>query len=797
MKLLKLNTASRELPVQVTLSLDSLYKEVESSANDKKHPNHHSSKAILEQLNQFPELRSGLEDLSQLDQYKEIFDLLFKPLFPEALQQNEIKAIALPFTYDVFYPTKRFEAILDHAGADYQMILNGFNIDRSYLYACSYILAKYYGQSVLKTSRPTYLDIPDQRTGQMKHYRTLFNADFIEIIKTDKAPDLTQEDIDALIIHGNDLDLWKEKFPPDSYILKGFGIMNLFDSTQDVIISKTRSLFLRTDEQVFDDFEKEIQRLYGIPDLKVGLSIYNTCKEKSIGHFYNTESRSLFINDGEALNYNQFFCKGALCALKENNEIYAVSDVDLYGRNTNQNPFYKKLVEKGIKSIILVPIKIKGDLLQVLEVASSRKNELNVISGSRLEDIVPFVKIASERYFEESENIIESTIQENYTSIHPTVKWRFVEAVTNFNAQKNNGIENPVLEDIIFDKIYPLYGQSDIVGSSNARNTAIQADLELQLSLVIDTFKKVMSIQDFPIYKKMIFKVQGCLSEVRKGLKSGDEVEILSFLKKEIYPVFNHLKTLGAEFAEAVEHYIEQIDPDLKVVYRQRKAYEATVNLLNEKLAGFLDKQQEVAQKMFPHYFERYKTDGVEYNMYIGDSLVQDRTFNEMYLHNLRLWQLEMMCQIENVAYKLQRRMEYPLRVASLILVHSNSLAIKFRMDEKQFDVDGAYNVRYEIIKKRIDKSLVKGTKERLTVAGKIAIVYAQESDALEYLNYIEYLQSENKLGKVEMLELHDMQGVSGLKAIRVEVIYNEIEHKSEKNKKTRKDIVTELGVVT
>ncbi len=118
--------------------------------------------------------------------------------------------------------------------------------------------------------------------------------------------------------------------------------------------------------------------------------------------------------------------------------------------------------------------------------------------------------------------------------------------------------------------------------------------------------------------------------------------------------------------------------------------------------------------------------------------------------------------------------MEQELRVASLILVHSNPMAIKFRMDEKQFDVDGAYNIRYEIIKKRIDKANIKGTEERLTVPGKIAIVYSQDKDALEYIKYINFLQSKNQLGKIEFLELEDLQGVSGLKALRVEVIYQE-----------------------
>ena len=95
-------------------------------------------------------------------------------------------------------------------------------------------------------------------------------------------------------------------------------------------------------------------------------------------------------------------------------------------------------------------------------------------------------------------------------------------------------------------------------------------------------------------------------------------------------------------------------------------------------------------------------------------------------------------------------------------------------MDEKKFDVDGAYNIRYEIIKKRIDKANIKNTDERLTVPGKIAIVYSQHKDAEEYLKYIHYLQSKNYLLEdVEFVELEDLQGITGLKALRVQVNYD------------------------
>jgi hypothetical protein len=65
----------------------------------------------------------------------------------------------------------------------------------------------------------------------------------------------------------------------------------------------------------------------------------------------------------------------------------------------------------------------------------------------------------------------------------------------------------------------------------------------------------------------------------------------------------------------------------------------------------------------------------------------------------------------------------------------------------------------------------VQGTSERVTQPGKVAIIYNQPAEALEYRAYIEYLQSLGYLtGPVESLELGELQGVQGLRALRVEI---------------------------
>ncbi len=112
-----------------------------------------------------------------------------------------------------------------------------------------------------------------------------------------------------------------------------------------------------------------------------------------------------------------------------------------------------------------------------------------------------------------------------------------------------------------------------------------------------------------------------------------------------------------------------------------------------------------------------------------------------------------------------------PLQTTQLILIHSQPISISFRKDERRFDVEGSYNIRYEIMKKRLDKVNIRGTKERLTQPGKIAMVYSNPKEAQEYQEYVLFLQSKNLLQPgMEYLELEELQGVSGLKALRVNI---------------------------
>jgi hypothetical protein len=411
--------------------------------------------------------------------------------------------------------------------------------------------------------------------------------------------------------------------------------------------------------------------------------------------------------------------------------------------------------------------------LGFIEIASTKVRELNSVVHEKLKLTLPILSMAASRLIEEYKIRVDAIIQEECTSIHSSVKWKFEDAAKELIIATEAG-ENAQFSDIIFDDVYPLYGQLDVKGSSTKRNDAVLDDLINQLSEVSIILNLALEYEKLPAYEELLFRIERFLKEFELGLFEGSEQRVLGFLRKEIYPTFAYLSESTPFLADKIKAYKAQINEHTGMIYQKRKEFDDSISIINQHLADYIDKCQIKAQKLFPHYFERYKTDGVEFNLYIGDSISENKKFNPIYLDNLLLWQLETMCKMEREVHTLNGELPMPLEVASLILLFSTSLSIKFRLDEKHFDVDGAYNARYEIIKKRIDKAHIKNTNERITVPGKIAIIYNSKEDANNYKKHIDYMEAKGYLipDATEDHELEDLQGISGLRALRVSLNY-------------------------
>ncbi|MEM1337740.1 MAG: GAF domain-containing protein [Bacteroidota bacterium] len=731
------------------------------------------AKYILKVQAPYPELREGFDDLSIVEKRKDVIQTILMDTFSEVLTNNEIKAASIPFANLVFNSSERFKKILEDAGKDFELEIRNMPENLQYILQCIVILNFYYGFK-MDFKRPLFYDIPDAN-GVMRHYRILYNADFMEIDPTEKAKKLTQADIDELLENFDDLALWKEKIPPNSFVSKGFTISNMFDVTAEHSISEIKSTLIggnkRTNDSFMDSFQDTFRSLFGLNTINIGFAGYDPATDRFL-KIHGKGIESYILHGKEMESCDRMLCDYSYAKLLNESDFLAISNVEKYFEKSGGGQPYKSLHEQGIKSAILAPIADDGNLLGVLELVSDKVNELNSVNASKLVDVMPFIVSAILRSIEEEQNLIDAIIQHECTTVHSSVYWKFQEEAKRFMTEELQG-KHPSFEEIVFKEVYPLYGQIDIKESSKERNQAIQRDLMIQLSEIKDILQQALDTLKLPIYEELMFRVNTHLEEVTEVLYTNTEQAIFDFVHEEINPAFHHLKREDASIKALIEVYESRIDESTESYYDHRRNYDESVQEINMQLAALLDQRQQEAQEMFPHYFERYKTDGVEHNLYIGSSISNSRTFDELYLNNLRLWQLQVMVEMENRHYVLKPKLPVPLDVASLLLVYSTPLGIRFRMDEKRFDVDGTYNARYEIIKKRIDKSLIKGTRKRLTEKGKLSIVYSQKKDEREYLRYVHFLKHKGYFtNNIEIVELEGLQGVTGLKAIRAEILY-------------------------
>ncbi len=729
------------------------------------------AKKIREKLQEAPELLNPIADLSIIAKHRGLVDTLMSVVFPPAFWETSYTAAIAPFHLQSFYATPLFERMLVSADGtfrgrprlDFNAMASG-KLLRAYLH----IAKKFYGLE-LDFDYPLIFTFIDPETGLERHFKMNFDLRFVETRKVGELKPLSGVARNHLLANLNNLSVWMELIPPEHFEFHGFAVINAVDVTDQEVLSSLKRDLIEKESIVsnarFISLQERLRALLRRPDLTIGLAAMQgnqvfvlnyggQCKSDCIA----SHSRTYSISDFAGSIYERAVTKG---------ETIVIEDLTTYPDRTSVED---EMIQYGVRNMVVAPLYYQDELIGTLDLKSPNPGDLNELNCMKLVDVLPLFSMAIKRSIEELNHRVQAVIKEKCTAIHPAVEWRFQKAAISLIQKQDAGIVAE-MEPIVFDEVYPLYGVTDIRGSSTQRNAAIQADLIDHLSLASEIVLLARSQQPLPFLDELAYRIDKKIAKIVVGLSSGDEVTILDFLNREVEPLFDHLQEFGPDVREQIQSYRAALDPQLKILYRQRKDFEESVARINETLCAYLDEEEEKAQAMFPHYFEKHKSDGIDHGIYIGASLVEDKKFDLLYLKNLRLWQLMVVCGMARQAARLKENLKVPLETAHLILVQNTPLSIRFRFDEKQFDVDGAYNIRYEIMKKRIDKATIKGTSERLTQPGKIAIVYSQSREVSEYRQYIDYLQASGYLtDKVEEVELEELQGVQGLRALRITV---------------------------
>lgn len=248
-----------ELPLKSLVSFDKLLRQYDKMAVGNDLFLAKKAQFILNYQKPYPELRDGFTDLSLLEKHKDVINVILQDTFSEVLTNNEIKAASLPYANVIFNSSERFKKIIEDAGEGFELEIKNVEERLNYIMASTVILNFHYGFD-LDFRRPMFYEIPD-KNGVMRHYRILYNADFIDITPNENAKELTQEDVDDLLENFDDLELWKQKIPPNSFTSKGFVISNMFDVTAEHSISEIKSSLISNDKRG-SDFLWKISKIH-------------------------------------------------------------------------------------------------------------------------------------------------------------------------------------------------------------------------------------------------------------------------------------------------------------------------------------------------------------------------------------------------------------------------------------------------------------------------------------------------------------------------------------------------------
>ncbi|MGN6435271.1 MAG: GAF domain-containing protein [Agriterribacter sp.] len=730
---------------------------------------------VINQFEQYPELLTGIapEDAGK---YEDVLHLIYHTLNPIIENEEEHSwALCMPGVPVIFYSTKAFYNLLTerHGGGLLRPFLrntrdiNQLNVALRY----SMILEKAYN-TPCSYSREMIKPVADEVAGFTRYFKIMPDVRFINVSPVDELPPM-----DPLLLQNAKKDMpgfftrLQTELPVEKFRFEGFGITSAVEVTAAHALESIKEMLLSHvsihDEEYYSRFEGSLKSLIGTKDIQFGIMPFLQVNNKVV---FKEDMLSSSILMRTAIENDMMDVTDTALADDYMKNPETIFFPDIYAESENTHPALPVLELAGLQSYAMLPVFFNNVLVGVLEVYSKAEGVLTEVLLARLEPAMPLLAQLLKNTIDILHSSIDQVMKEKFTAIQPSVQWKFNEVAWRYLLQKQN-TGNGEIEDIIFRDVFPLYGAVDIRNSTIDRNAALAKDLEVQFDILLKVLEKLKKKSGFGLLDEKIFLTRQWMNRALSGTGLSNETRLNDFLENDINPFLIEFTESEPELFSIAEEYFVSIDDTNGIAYENRREQEASMTTVISAVNKYFDLLKEEMQQHYPCYFEKFRTDGVEYDIYIGQSISPNKTYSDIYLKNLRLMQITSMAAIARYTHSLAPQLSKPVETTQLIFIHSHPIEIRFRKDEKRFDVEGAYNIRYHIVKKRIDKVRVKETKERLTQPYKIAFVYFNQKEADEYISYIRYLQSDQILANdLELLELEELQGVSGLKALRVGV---------------------------
>jgi hypothetical protein len=740
---------------------------------------------LLEKLEQFPELE-GEVPLDNIEKYREILELIFVSMTNVTEDETRLPwALGMPLRPQFVYGTSAFYTLMIDArnhklkkavtyGDEKMMRQRNLRVAYSFILERLYNFAPFHKNEIIHT-------FVDEETGLVRHLKINIDTRFIDVTAVGELPDLTTIASPEKFDDEHGFEKLERVLPLSLFKFRGMSVVTITDETVKYAVETIKNTIVshnfHSEDECYHDVSKSLKTLVQNNAIDFNVMPLFRINEKLVLPEMSDLKSVLMGEDcrnGTARSAYQSFAEEYIRNPK------ALIYKTISPKEAKLYPFLSTCTRAGIQSFIVLPLYSNNKLAGILEIFTREPGILDEKVLAMLEPAYPVLAQLVQITIDHFNSAIDGVIKEKFTSLQPAVQWKFNEAAWNYLQQIENTGKGKI-ETIGFHSVYPLYGAIDIRNSTIERNKAQLSDLQHQFSILLETLQQVKKHYSLALTDEMIYKCRKWKNTLDDSLTPHGEVKLTDFLEKEAVSFLKHFKLTHPGSASIVEKYFAAIEETKGIAWTNRRQLEESMQMVNMAVNNYLDLMKDELQQSYPCYFERFRTDGVEYDIYIGQSIAPDKPFDILYLKNLRLWQLSSMAAIAKITHEMLPNLSKPLQTTQLIFIHSSTIDISFRNDERRFDAEGGYNIRYQVIKKRIDKVHIADSNERLTQPGKIALVYFNRRDADEYISHIQYLQEQGiLLNDLEYLDLEELQGVAGLKALRVG-INMEYDHGNEK----------------
>lgn len=743
----------------------------------------HTCAAMARRFKAHPELLLPIDDYSLLEKYEALIRDGLHTIFPSTLSLGQhLGAAAVPFSNRVVFATAPFRSVFMEEN-NYVLPLDpqvNENIRKAEVHlAYKLILKQYYGID-LHGGNSFICAYPDPEQDIYNYFELTWDPQFISPSNCIPPPELPPS-IRLNIHRVEDLDRYpqlRDLLPLEEFIFEGLVLLHVDQVTERETLSRLRHLL--QDEAawdrpgIFDLFKEQVQYLLQWKELELGVCTFEINGQLSL---VAPQLRGALLDKVPESEKREAIYHLLL-------EQFAAARHYTWSRASDRGEELDEYLQKSRwQSALFSAIEYEGAIIGCLEVYSSQSDVPSHKMMAQAYAVIELLETSLQKCRAHLQNKVNRLVMDHFTAVQTSVEWRFNKAAMNYLHQQQTG-GKPPMEDIVFTHVYPLYGSVDIRNSSGERNKAVQQDMRQQLQWIRTILQKAKKSIQFPLLDQLLLQTDEQEQIIRDYLFINDEHAVYAFLKFEASRMLQQLRDIAPACRQEITDYFAALDPETLTIKKQQKLYEESISRVNSHIAHLLATEQASIQQVYPHYFERYLTDGVEFNIYMGQSIAPERPFNQLHLQNLRLWQLNFLIRAAREMHLLSSQLPIPLNTTQLVLVYSEPLSISFHTAERKFEVEGVYNARYEVVKKRIDKALVRGTDQRLTQPGQIAVVYSGVEEEREYLQYFHYLHTRGLVqDEPELLELEELQGVSGLKALRVHIVMEDTPEPAASNK--------------